>query len=379
MKKFKKAAALIVALCVAASLAGCAGASPPSAAESQTPGSSAAASSPAATEAPAASPAASGEKQTLVVVTWGGALEDAIKASLEGFEAANNCTIQWETPTDYAKVKSMVETGNVQWDVITCDPDFIPRGGSQGLLEEIDYSIVDKTGIDPNYISQYGVGAYTWATVIGYNTDIYTKDTAPKTWADFWDTAKFKGNRAMYKSPYQTMEIALLADGVKKEALYPLDVDRALKSLDKIKGSVKVLWESGAQPQQLMASKEVDLAEAWAGRITAAKAEGAAVDIVYNEAVVTTDQWGVVKGTKHKDLAMKFLNAVTRAEAQAKFSKKVPYGPVNLDAYKLLDQSVIDSIPSAPKYAEQVVNFDMDYWAKNYDAVNEKFQSWLLS
>lgn len=152
---------------------------------------------------------------TLVVVTWGGDLETALKKAAEGFEKENNCTIQWESATDYAKLKSMVDSGDVQWDVVTCDADFAYRGGSQGLLEEMDYDVISKDGIEDS-CSTYGVPSYTWANVIAYNSSKYQADTAPQSWAEFWDTSKFPGERTFYKSPYETLEVALLADGVAK-------------------------------------------------------------------------------------------------------------------------------------------------------------------
>ena len=243
----------------------------------------------------------SGGKETLVVVTWGGELETALKKAAEGFEEANNCTLQWESAPDYSKVKAMVDAGDVQWDVMSCDSDFAFRGGKQGLLEKMDYNVIDKDGIE-EYCSDYGIPAYTWANVIAYNSAKYTAETAPQTWAEFWDTDKFPGERSFYKFPYQTLEVALLADGVSKDELYPLDVDRALKSLDKIKDKVSTWWESGAQPQQMLSSGQVDLISAWAGRINSAKAEGSQVDIVMNQAIIVTDSWVVPKGTKHKEL-----------------------------------------------------------------------------
>ncbi len=318
-----------------------------------------------------------GGGETLVVVTWGGELETALKKAAAGFEEKNNCTIQWESATDYAKLKSMVDAGDVQWDVVTCDADFVYRGGSQGLLEKMDYNVISKDGIEES-CSEYGVPSYTWANVIAYNSSKYTAETAPQTWAEFWDTDKYPGERTFYKSPYETLEVALLADGVAKEDIYPIDVDRALKSLDKLKSKVSTWWESGAQPQQMLSSGQVDLAEAWAGRITSAKAEGASVDVVMNEAVVVTDQWVVPKGSKHKDLAMKFLSFMTSAEAGKTFSENITYGPANQKAYDLLDSSIIDTLPSSPKYKDQVLTYDAKYWAENYDSVNEKFQAWLL-
>lgn len=360
MKRMKKIAAFLLTLVMVCSLTAC----------GSTPGAESGSSD-------SSDNSSSGSDNTLVVVTWGGELETALKKAADGFEKENNCTIQWESGPDYSKVKSMVDAGDVQWDVMTCDADFAYRGGSQGLLEKMDYNIISKDGIEDS-CSDYGVPSYTWANVIAYNSSKYSADNAPQTWAEFWDTEKYPGERTFYKSPYETLEVALLADGVAKEDIYPIDVDRALKSLDKIKDKVSTWWESGAQPQQMLSSGQVDLAEAWAGRITSAKKEGATVDVVMNEAIVVTDQWVVPKGTKHKELAMKFLNFITSAEAGKTFSENITYGPANQKAYDLLDAAIVDTLPSAPKYQDQVVTYNAEYWAENYEEVNEKFQAWLL-
>ena len=59
---------------------------------------------------------------------------------------------------------------------------------------------------------------------------------ARSRWADLFDTAKIPGKRTFYKwSAPGVLEIALLADGVAPDKLYPLDLDRAFKKLDTIK------------------------------------------------------------------------------------------------------------------------------------------------
>lgn len=317
---------------------------------------------------------ASGAEE-LVVCTWGGALESALQKAAEGFEKEYNCKLTWDSSTDYSKIQTMVDSGNVYWDVCTLDAYWTYTGAD--YLEDIDYSIVDKTGIE-DYCFDKAVASYTWATVIGYDSTKYNSETCPQSWAEFFDTNKFPGTRTLYKNPMYLYELALLADGVEKDELYPIDIDRAIKKLDTIKDSVSVWWESGSEPAQLLSSKEVELAGAWAGRITDAKKEGAEVDMNFNEALIITDDWGVVKGTKHKELAMEFINYITRPEAQAEISKEVPYGPVNSQAYDLLDEETIASIPAADKYADKVVKFDPEWWSTHYEEADEKFQEWLL-
>src|SRR6516165_2101981 len=54
----------------------------------------------------------------------------------------------------------------------------------------------------------------------------------------------------------RSMIFALLADGVPRDKLYPLDIDRAFKKLDRIKPHIKVWWREGNQSQQLIRDSE---------------------------------------------------------------------------------------------------------------------------
>lgn len=313
--------------------------------------------------------------EELVVCTWGGALETALKHAAEGFEKEYNCKITWDSYTDYSKIQTMVDSGNVYWDVCTLDAYWTYSGAD--YLEKIDYDIVDKTGIE-DYCYENAVASYTWATVIAYDSTLYNSETCPQNWADFFNTEKYPGSRTFYKNAMYLFELALLADGVSEDELYPIDIDRALAKLDEVKDDVSVWWESGSEPAQLLSSKEVALADAWAGRIQDAKKEGADVDMTFNQSLIITDDWGVIKGTKHKDLAMEFINYMTRPEQQATFSSEVPYGPVNSNAYDLLDEETIASIPASEQYEDIVVKFDPEWWAENYDKADSAFQEWLL-
>ncbi|WP_446897944.1 ABC transporter substrate-binding protein [Clostridium sp. LBM24168] len=321
----------------------------------------------------------SNDKQ-LVIVDWGGAYSDARKkANYESFEKKYGVKIVVVNPTDYGKLKAMVQSGNVEWDVVNVDSDFSVRGGKQGLLEKLDYNVIKKDGIDSKFVNDYGIGSDTFDVSIGYNTNKFSKDNHPKTWAEFWDMNKFPGARSMWKYPLATLESALLADGVKPENLYPLDLDRAFKSLDKIKKDVKIWWTTGAQPPQALASGDVTAAAAWNGRIVTAKRQGSPEDVEYNQALVCGDSWVVPKGAKHKELAMKFIAYVSTPEQQAEFSKVIDYAPTNSKALDLLSEDRKKSIgrSKADDEKQQIV-IDINWWADNYDSVDQRFQKWLI-
>ncbi len=319
-----------------------------------------------------------GDKE-LVVVSWGGALQDAQRTSIfKPFEEKYGVKIKEVSPPDYGKLKAMVEAGKTEWDVMDLDMDFVPRGVKQDLLEKLDFSVIDKTDLDEMSTNDYSVGAEYYTTGIAFNTKAIPVGSQPKNWAEFWDLNKFPQPRTLQKWPVPTLEIALLADGVAPDKLYPLDLDRAFKSLDKIKKSVKSWWSTGAQSAQLLTDQEVALGGVWSGRMIAAKKQGAPVELEVNQSVLLVDSWAVPKGAPHKDLAMKFIAFATSAQAQADFAKLYPYGVPNKKAYDLMDESVKAELSTSPDKRPLQVTIDVDWWAENFDKVNDRFQKWLL-
>lgn len=318
------------------------------------------------------------ESKQLVVVDWGGSSSEAAKKAVyKPFEEKYGVKVVVVSPTDTGKFISMVESGNVEWDVVNHDTDVALRLESQGVLEPLDYSVINKEDVYPHLVTDHTIGLQLYYTNIAYNTDAFKGDH-PKTWAEFWDTKKYPGARSLYKSPMGTLESALLADGVKKDELYPLDVDRALKSLDKIKGDIKTWWDAGAQPPQLLATKEAVLASGWNGRISNARAEGSKIDNEFGEALMMATSWIIPKGTPNKDLAQKFIAFAIEAEQQAAYSKLIDYAPTNAKALELLPDDVKERLGQTEENLSKQVEIDVKYWAENFEEVNKKFNEWLL-
>ena len=125
--------------------------------------------------------------------------------------------------------------------------------------------------MDPFFVSKWYVSTISWCELLGYRTDVFPGDKAPTSAVDFWDVKKFPGRRAMRDNPIYNIPLALLADGVAKDQIYPLTeekIQRAFKKLDEIKPHVNVWWTQGAQPPQLLTDKEVVMATGWNGRIS---------------------------------------------------------------------------------------------------------------
>ncbi|MBT9288493.1 ABC transporter substrate-binding protein [Prosthecodimorpha staleyi] len=305
----------------------------------------------------------------MVFVSWGGTTQDAQKAAWA--EKAGLSVLQ-DGPTDYGKIKAMVEAGKVAWDVVDVEGDYAVQAGDAGVLEKLDFSVIDKSKLDPRFVTDYSVGSFYYSFVIGCNQDAVK--ACPKTWADLFDTAKFPGKRAFYKwSAPGVIEAALLADGVAADKLYPLDLDRAFKKLDTIKKDI-VWWTGGAQSQQLLASAEAPFGSFWNGRLTALEKTGVKVSVSWDGNITAADSLVVPKGSKNKAAAMKFIAYASSAKAQAEFAAASGYAPTNLGSPALMDPALAKTLPD--QQTAKQINADMTYWAKNRDAIGTRWYAW---
>ncbi|SDN76615.1 ABC transporter substrate-binding protein [Ensifer sp. YR511] len=317
--------------------------------------------------------AGSAAAEDMVFTSWGGTTQDAQKAHwADEFAKKTSINVTQDGPTDYGKLKAMVEAGNVNWDVVDVEGDYAVQAGKAGLLEKLDFSVIDKTNLDPRFVTDYSVGSFYYSFVIGCNKDAV--EDCPKSWADLFDTQKFPGKRTFYKwSAPGVIEAALLADGVPADKLYPLDLDRAFKKLDTIKADI-IWWDSGAQSQQLLASAEAPFGSFWNGRLTALAATGVTVETSWINNITAADALVVPKGTKNKEAAMKFIAAATSDAAQAQFATETGYAPINVKSAALMKPDQRNSLPDMQ--AETQVNADMNYWAEHRDEIGTRWYAW---
>ncbi|RMD48558.1 MAG: ABC transporter substrate-binding protein [Alphaproteobacteria bacterium] len=336
---------------------------------------------------------------TLTVVSWGGAYT---KSQVEAYhkpwmKKTGHTIISEDYNGGLAEIKSQVQAGNVTWDVVDVELSDAVRGCDEGLLEEIDPSILppapDGTPAEEDFIEgaiqPCAVANIVWSTIYAYDTTKFPADKAPKTIADFFDVEKFPGKRGMRKTPKANLEFALAADGVPSDKIYevlstPEGVDRAFKVLDRIKDHV-VWWEAGAQPPQLLADGEVVMTTAYNGRIfNAIAAEKKPFKVVWDHQVFDMDLWVIPKGSKKKDLALDFIAFSTATEQLAAQASWISYGPARKSSMKLIgtyhsDPSIDmkEHMPTNPKNFATAIRNDFEFWADHQDELNERFNAWL--
>lgn len=317
----------------------------------------------------------------IVYATWGGSWEQAArKAWFDPFTKKSGIQVVTVTGPDYGKVRAMVQARRTEWDVVEVNPDFQWIGAREGLLEPINFRVIDRSQImpGPDLVTDFSVPSVLWSRVMFYNTKQFAKENHPRNWTEFWDLKRFPGKRTFAsKTNGGSLEVALLADGVAPDKLYPLDVDRALKSLDRVRDHI-IWFDTNAQGEQYMSDEQAVLGLVPDGRALSAKGRGAPIEIEPNQCLLTWASMVVPKGAPNKDNAMQFLAYALSPEGQAAVAIAYTYGPVVPAAYKLIPADRAAILSGGPQQAGRYVLASEKWWGENLEKVTEAFNTWRL-
>jgi putative spermidine/putrescine transport system substrate-binding protein len=332
------------------------------------------------------------QSKQIVLAAFGGRYQDAMRAAwYQPFERATGIKVVEVSGISLAKVRAMARSGNMEWDAFVAVPAEMLVLANQGLLAKIDYAQFDKTlldVLDARVKQPYGFGGMYISQVIGYNTNAFPKGTRhPDSWAEVWDTKTFPGKRMFPEGDYSVnpIEAALMADGVPMDKVYPIDLERAYRSMTRIRpATLKWVNSSSAVPQALVAG-EISCGLVNSGRLVELRTQGAPVDLTWNQGIVFLDYWAVPKGGPNFDGAMKFIEFASRAEQQANFTKDMPAGPIHPHAIEMMSAEERARVPSAPENFKKQLFLDAAWWAapspngkSNYDVNVEMWNRWVL-
>jgi putative spermidine/putrescine transport system substrate-binding protein len=322
---------------------------------------------------------AKAQGRPMTFCSWGGALTDLEKqAFVDPFAKSKGMEIISASPTNYAKIKAMVEAKSPEWDLVDVGGRFIFQGAD--MLEPLDMSLIPNAkALDPGWVTPKGIFTSTGATVVAWNTKAFSADKGPSSWKDFWDVKAFPGPRGLYKAFYYNYEAALLAAGTKRSDVYPVTDDKAKLAFEKlaeIKPHVKVWWTAGAQPPQLLSSGELALSSAWSGRMFAIIKEKAPATMTYKDGIAWGNAWVIVKSSPYAKLANELINYAISEPAQQNLLAVGTYGPVlgTAAAKGTADQQLW--MATAPKNAKDMLIINEEQaglYSKKYEAEWNKF------
>ena len=314
------------------------------------------------------------DQKELVLVNWGGDAVRGMKASfvdpyLKKFPD-RKVAIDGTGPST-SRIRLMVQSGKVTWDVMDRNLHTALEIGPEGMLEKIDYSIVDRSKVRPEHAVEWGIGNYIYAMVLTYNTKKWGSEV-PASWKDVWDFKKVPGKRAFRREPDAVLEAALMADGVPFDKIYPIDMKRALDMHKKMKEHA-IYYTVIADGQNAFRNGEVHLGQLLNTRAWPLKQDTKGLyDWTWNEGVSWGACWMVPKGAQGGKAIWDFIAMTQDPQAQAELLKSNGYGPVNPEAFKFLDADWNKVNPGAPENYSKMLQGGIEWYAKNATAARQQ-------
>jgi putative spermidine/putrescine transport system substrate-binding protein len=316
----------------------------------------------------------------LTVISFGRADRAALVAAyMEPFAKTTGIAVHsLSYDGQITELTQMVRDGAPVWDLMQVESRTLEQGCRQGLFEKLDPARLPRAAdLIPGALSECGVGIFAWAQALVYSDQL--RD-APHSWADFWDIHKFPGKRGLRHSAKYTLEIALLADGVHPEDVYPTlateaGVRRAFRKLDQIRKDT-VWWSAAAQPGALIAAGTVNMSSAYTLWFDSEQERNRHTRIVWRQSLYDIDSWAIPKGSPKRDDAYRFIGFSSSPERQKVLSEQLTYGPTNRNALDLLPARLAGVLPSSTPNLADALRIDAAFWIEHGDALERRFNAW---
>lgn len=306
----------------------------------------------------------------LVVSTWGFA-EDAMKKNVYApFEKEHNVKIVTEIGNNSDRLNK-IRQGSSKVDVIYLSDYYSLQGIEEGLFEKIDTNnIPNMDGLYDIAKAPVGEGygpAFTVAQLgLVVNKDKVTQPV--ESWNDMWNPA-FQ-NKISLPNITITSGPMLIDIAAKNKGNNEMDADAAFTALKEINPGVVKYYSKTADVANMFAQGEIEIAplqDTFLGSIK--EAVPSAEFITPKEgAYALMNTVNVVKGSKNKELAEKFINWILSEEVQ------------KANAIDRVDSPANKNVELTPEQAEGLT-YGADVIGNlktmNLSFVNQHMSSWI--
>ena len=321
----------------------------------------------------------------LTVTSWAGAYGRAqAVAQMRPYAAARHVDVhlaQWDG-----------ELSGLKGDVVDFELPGAVEACRRGLLEKMDASDLPPGADGVPAAKDFIPAAFgpCWIGSIVYSQIILTAPhafaAAPTHLADFFDTAKFPGKRALKRgSGKYNLEMALLADGVAPRDVYPTlstgpGLARALHKLDSL-GASRVWYIADGEAPDLIKSGGAVFATALNGQFYDAALKGAAPGVIWDRQLYEFDAFAIPAGNANKALALDYIRFATGSQPLAGVANWVPYGPARRSARALVGKNpelgtqMQPFLPTA--HFSTAFAVDDAWWRVNGERVDAAWRNWL--
>ncbi|MFD0860100.1 extracellular solute-binding protein [Roseovarius aquimarinus] len=336
---------------------------------------------------PALSGKAMAQTKEIVVVNWGGRASEVLQEVMCDTYTAETgipVIVDGSGPSG-GKIRAMVESGAVVWDLCDSGMGTAIILEEQGVIQPINYDIVDRYAVLEEAAYSHAVGNYVYSYVLAANPKLLDGNV-PQNWEDVWNVADFPGMRTFRKSVRGMLESATMAMGVPTNEVYDAlssedGIDAAIDKFRQLRENI-IVWGSGSESQNLFLQEEVAIGNIWSTRAHLLKdqmPEGA-FTATFDGGVLAPGMWVVPNNNPAgSDEVMKFIRHAQTPELQVQWLEMLGSGPANPAAAPLVPEDLQKWNPSSPENLAQQIFYNDEWYGKNQVAAEEKYIDALIN
>ena len=323
-----------------------------------------------------AAPALGQAPRSLVMVNWGGIANEGFGRFYgDPFAAANPGirVTQDSTGPSAGRIRSMVESRRVTWDLCDSSASTAFLLGGMNLLEKTDYSIVDRSKvISPGFALEHGAAPYSFSSVLAYDSSKFP--TPPTSWVDFWDLRRFPGQRLLRRDALGAMDAAMMSLGRAPAEVYPIDTRAALRRIGEIRRNT-VYWSSGSESEQFLRTGEAVMGQIWHTRASVLQRETQGrIKFIWNQGLLQPGIFVAPRGNPGGELAQRLLaSMLANEEGQVGLLGLLGNGPTNPAAAARVPAELRANNPTDPENERQQLSLNGQWWGANYQQANQDY------
>jgi len=270
----------------------------------------------------------------LVISTWGYSEDLLWENVFTPFEKENNVKIILETGNNSERLTKLKSNPNSNIDIIYLAEAFAQEGIEAGLFEKIDYSkIPNAENLDKKAkkLTESGYGpAYTLnRAAIAYDPNKTGFEI--KSWNDLWNSSLERKISIPDVTTTFGPATMYIASNYKKTDISSDNGEAAFKALEELKPNLVKTYSRSSDLANMFANNEI--AAAITADFAYGRVKGGAPDVIFVDpsegAFINFNTINILKFSKNKELATKFINYALSKEVQSRTAKALGESPVN--------------------------------------------------
>jgi len=321
--------------------------------------------------------AAMAQEKVLNVLSYGGPWNEVQeKTVLERFKKETGYSVTLGSQPVNALAPIMAAKDNPIYDVVWMPAEDYAALSAAGQLLPLDYAnipnakdLYEGSAMKDGIITSYAVVALV------YNTDKIK--TPPTSWADLWNPA-YKGHVMIGDLPH-SYATSFLVMAARMNGGGEANIDPGFKKIEQLKPSISGFYKNSGVAAQMFQQGSAWIAPWHHGRAKYMAERGVPLAYVVPKegAPAYLSVIGVVKGTKNKAIAEKYINMVLAPDAQIAWATIIGAGPANKTVK--LDPAVAATVPYGEDQVKKLVKLDWATILKNQDKWVERWQKEVTS